>query len=76
MIVAYQIYAQVYGLAELKKVNVNVIPDHMRATSRERSLGDIEITQSHKEAVNYALQNPNIAPGQQARDAAVLEPLG
>lgn len=79
LIVAYQIYAQIFGLTELKEVNVNRIPSHMRATVREQSLGDIEITQMHKDAiiasVNYALSNPNKAPEQQARDTAILEPL-
>ena len=79
LIVAYQIYAQIYGLTELTEVNVDVIPAHMRATFREKPLGDIEITQTHKEAimasVNYALKNPNKAPEQVARQEPILEPL-
>ena len=79
LIVAYQIYAQAFGLEELTEVNVDVIPAHMRATFRERPLGDIEITQMHKEAiiasVNYALKHPNEAPEQVARETAILEPL-
>ena len=79
LIVAYQIYAQIFGLTELTEVNVDVIPAHMRATFRERPLGDIEITQTHKEAimasVNYALKNPNKAPEQIARQEPILEPL-
>lgn len=79
LLVAYQIYAQIFGLAELKEVNVDVIPGDMRATSREQSLGDIAITDAHKEAiiaaVNYALQNPNKAPEQRARPTALLEPI-
>lgn len=79
LIVAYQIYAQIYGLTELNEVNVDVIPADMRATFREQPLGDIEITQAHKQAiiasVNYALAHPNEAPPQEARQAAILEPL-
>lgn len=79
LIVAYQIYAQLFGLEELTQVNVNLIEDHMRATSREKAFGDLEITEAHKAAiiasVNYALKNPNQAPAQTARTQAVLEPL-
>ena len=79
LIVAYQIYAQIFGLEELTEVNVDVIPADMRATFREKPLGDIEITEEHKAAiiasVNYALKNPNKAPEQFARDSAILEPL-
>lgn len=79
LIVAYQIYAQIFGLEELTEVNVDVIPAEMRATFREKPLGDIEITEAHKAAiiasVNYALKNPNKAPEQTARPTPVLEPL-
>ena len=79
LIVAYQIYAQIYGLTELKAVNVNMIPANMRATFREKPLGDIQITDAHKEAiiapVNYALQNPNKAPEQVTRQEPILEPI-
>ena len=79
LIVAYQIYAQIFGLEELTEVNVDVIPAEMRATFREKPLGDIEITEEHKAAiiasVNYALKNPNKAPTDTIRDTAVLEPL-
>ena len=79
LIVAYQIYAQIFGLEELTQVNVDVIEASMRPTFREQPLGDVEITQQHKDAilasVNYALKNPNTAPPQEAREAAILEPL-
>lgn len=79
LIVAYQLYAQIFGLGELDAVNVNVIPAEMRATYREQAFGDLEITDTHKEAiiasVNYALKHPNQAPEQTARNPAVLEPL-
>ena len=80
LLVAYQLYAQIFGLTELTEVNVNKIPKEMRATAREQAFGDLEITPAHKEAiiasVNFALKNPNKAPEQTARPAAILEPLG
>lgn len=79
LIVAYQIYAQVFGLEELTEVHVDTIPQHLRATAREKAFGDLEITQAHKEAimasVNYALKNPNKAPEPKVRTLAVLEPI-
>ena len=79
LIVAYQLYAQIFGLEELTSVNVDVIPAGHRATYREQEFGDIEITQQHKDAiiasVNYALKNPNTNPPQTAREPAYLEPL-
>lgn len=79
LIVAYLIYAQIFGLEELTEVNVNVIKEHMRATQREKAFGDLVITEAHKQAiiasVNYALKNPNKAPPQTARESAILEPL-
>ena len=79
LIVAYQIYAQIYGLEKLEDVKVDVIKANMRATSREKMFGDLEITQQHKEAiiasVNFALANPNKVPEQTARPEAVLESL-
>lgn len=79
LLVAYQIYAQIYGLTELTEVNVDRIPADMRATFREKPLGDIEITQEYKDAiiasVNYALAHPNEAPPQEARETAILEPI-
>ena len=79
LMVAYQWYAQIYGVEQLTEVNVNLIPSAMRATSREQAYGDILITDAHKAAiiasVNYALQNPNKAPTDTIRDSAILEPL-
>ena len=79
LIVAYQWYAQIFGLEKLTDVKVDVIADHLRATSREQAFGDLQITEAHKniiiESVNYALKNPNVAPPQLARTEAILEPL-
>jgi len=79
LLVGYQLYAQIYGLEELTQVNVDLIPQHMRATEREQAFGDITITEAHKEAiiasVNYALKNPHQAPPQTARPTPILEPL-
>ena len=79
LIVAYQIYAQIFGLEELTEVNVDLIPANLRATFREKPLGDIEITQEYKDAiiasVNFALKHPNEAPPQTARETPILEPL-
>lgn len=79
LIVAYLIYAQIYGLEEITEVKVDVIPTHMRATEWEKPFGDLEITEEHKQklmdSVNYALKNPNVAPPQTARPSATLEPL-
>ena len=79
LIVAYQWYAQIFGLEELTEVKVDMIGKHLRATSREQKFGDLEITDQHKQiiidSVNYALKNPNVAPPQLARQTAILEPL-
>lgn len=79
LIVAYQWYAQIFGLEELTEVNVDMIAAHLRATAKEQKFGDLEITEAHKqiiiESVNYALKNPNVAPPQIARQTAILEPL-
>ena len=79
LMVGYQLYAQIYGLEEITQVNVDLIPQHMRATEREQAFGDIVITQQHKDAiiasVNYALKNPHTAPPQTARPTPILEPL-
>ena len=79
LLVAYQLYAQIFGIEELTEVNVDVIEQHMRATYREKACGDLVITEDHKQAiiasVNYALKNPNVAPEQLARDEVFLEPL-
>lgn len=80
LIVAYQWYAQIFGLEALTEVKVDMIADHLRATTREQAFGDLEITDAHKQiiidSVNYALKNPNVAPPQLARQTAILEPLG
>ena len=79
LIVAYQLYAQMFGLEKIEDVKVDMIRQDMRATDRERKFGDLEITQKHKDAliasVNFALANPNKVPEQTARPAAILEPL-
>ena len=76
LLVAYQVYAQIFGLTKLESVNVNLIKQKMRHTSSQM-FGDLEITQKHKDAiiasVNYALQHPNEVPPQTARAAAILQ---
>lgn len=76
LLVAYQLYAQIYGLEKLEAVNVNTIEAKMRFTS-EQKYGDLEITQQHKDAiiasVNFALAHPNEVPPQTAREPAFLE---
>ena len=66
LIVAYQWYAQMFNIQELDAVNVDVIPARLRATSRQSRLGDLEITQKHKdilmESVNATLQDPFAMP--------------
>lgn len=78
LISAYQWYCQLFGIEELTEVNVDVIRADLRAT-REQVFGDLEITQTHKQAiiesVNFALKNPNTAPPQTARETPFLEPL-
>ena len=77
LMVAYQVYAQIFGLEKLESVKVDKIKASMRATSREQALGNLTITQQHKDAiiacVNYALKNPNAIPEQKARSEAFLE---
>ena len=79
LMVAYQWYAQIYGLEQLTEVNVDLIPQAMRATSREQAFGDVVITEAHKEAilasVNFALSHPNETPAPVIRTSAILEPL-
>lgn len=78
LIVAYQWYCQIFGIEELTEVNVNMIPQHMR-TKCAQIYGDLEITDVMKQAiiesVNFALENPNTAPPQTARETPILEPL-
>lgn len=77
LLVAYQLYAQIFGLEKLEEINVDVIKADMRFSDRERKYGDIEIAQKHKDAiiasVNYALAHPNEVPPQTAREPAFLE---
>ena len=76
LLVAYQLYAQIYGLETLEKVSVDLLPANMRATQYEKGFGDLEITQQHKDAiiasVNFALAHPLEAPEQTARPEAFL----
>ena len=76
LLVAYQLYAQIYGLEKLEAVNVNVIPEELRWRQTQQ-FGDMEITQQHKDAiiasVNWALTHPNEIPPQTAREPAFLE---
>ena len=74
--VAYQLYAQIFGLEKLEEVKVDVV----KAASRHKesqSFGDLQITHRHKDAiiasVNWALANPNKIPEQTARPEAFLE---
>ena len=76
LLVAYQLYAQIFGLEKLEEVKVDVV----KAASRHKesqSFGDLQITQRHKDAiiasVNWALANPNKIPEQTARPEAFLE---
>ena len=62
LIVAYQWYAQMFDVKELTKVNVDVIPKNLRATSREKLFGDLAMTDAHKDviikSVNHTLKTP------------------
>lgn len=62
LLVAYQWYAQVFEISRLTEVKVNVIPTAMRATHRQQSLGDLQITEKHKsiiiQSVNETLKDP------------------
>ena len=76
LMVAYQLYAQIFGLEKLEDVKVQVIKESSRQ-SESKIFGDLEITQKHKDAiiasVNWALANPNKKPEQTARPEAFLE---
>lgn len=76
LLVAYQLYAQIFGLEKLGAVNVNTIKADLR-WHQTQQFGDMEITQQHKDAiiasVNFALEHPNEAPPQTARPEAFLE---
>lgn len=62
LMVAYQFYAQLFGLDEITDVNVDVIPQALRATTWQQKLGALTITDEHKQiimdCVNHTLKNP------------------
>lgn len=66
LMVAYMFYAELFGVEQIDDVKIDVIPARMRATSREKAFGDLQITQEHKdiiiESVNHALKNPLSIP--------------
>ena len=66
LMVAYNWYAQMFDVKELTAVNIDVIPKDQRATYRQQNLGDLEITQEHKqiilESVNETLKDPFTIP--------------
>ena len=66
LLVAYMWYAELFGISEITDVKIDVIPANMRATSREKAMGDLEITKEHKEiiieSVSHALKNPLSIP--------------
>lgn len=76
LLVAYQLYAEIFGLEKLETVNVDLVTADMRIHS-EQKYGDLVITQQHKDAiiasVNWALKHPNENPPQTAREPAILE---
>lgn len=76
VLVAYQLYAQIFDLTKLEEVKLDVVEAKYRLDGT-RSLGDLQITQKHKDAiiasVNWALENPNKTPEQTARPMALLE---
>ena len=77
LLVAYQWYAQIFGLEKLETVEVETIAENMRVPGA-RDKGDITVTDEMKNAiiasVNYALKHPNEAPPQM-RETPILEPL-
>ena len=66
LMVAYMWYAELFGIEEITDVKIDVIPARMRATAREKGMGDLEMTKEHKdiiiESVNHALKNPLSIP--------------
>lgn len=76
LLVAYQLYAQIFDIKRLDAVNVDVIETELRWRQTQQ-FGDMEITRQHKDAiiasVNYALEHPNEIPPQTARPEAFLE---
>lgn len=77
LLVAYQWYAQIFGLDKLETVEVDTIPENMRVPGATDK-GDITITDDMRNAiiasVNYALKHPNEAPSQN-RATPILEAL-
>lgn len=76
LMVAYQLYAQLFGLEKLEDVKVQVVKEEHRHKESKR-FGDLQITQQHKDAiiasVNWALANPYKVPEQTARPEAFLK---
>lgn len=76
LMVAYLLYAKIFGIEKLEDVKVNVIKEEYRQKDSKK-FGDLAITQAHKDAiiacVNWALANPNQKPPQTARPEAFLE---
>lgn len=62
LMVAYSFYAQFFELEEITEVNVDVITKDMRATTWQQKLGDLTITDEHKQiiidCVNHTLKHP------------------
>jgi hypothetical protein len=62
LMVAYQFYAQLFGVDEITDVNVDVIPQALRATTWQQKLGALTITEEHKQiimdCVNHTLKHP------------------
>ena len=66
LLVAYQWFAQVYGLERLTEIRLNTIPAAGRATAIQRALGDLTLSERHKEiireSVNATLKDPFAIP--------------
>lgn len=66
LMVAYQWYCQMFDVQKLTEVRVDVIKASQRATFRQQKLGDLAITQRHKEilmeSVNATLKDPFSIP--------------
>ena len=72
LLVAYQVYAQIFGLEKLTQVNVDKIKLIDRFTNdKHNPTDDLEISEHHRDAiiasVNWALEYPNSKPSQTAR---------
>lgn len=66
LMVAYQWYCQMFDVQKLAEVHVDAIRASLRATFRQQKLGDLVITQRHKEilmkSVNATLKDPFSIP--------------